>query len=71
MADQAEDGSDGEADGLFADVREEVVFPDAGSEEQRAQSGGDTQDDDCEGASALVLPDPGEPTASQVEDHRA
>jgi hypothetical protein len=29
------------------------------------------EDQDCEGAEARVLPDPGEPTASQIEDHRA
>ena len=31
----------------------------------------DPDDQDCEGAAARVLPDPGEPTASQIEDHRA
>ena len=29
------------------------------------------EDRDCDGADARVLPDPGEPTASQIEDHRA
>ena len=32
---------------------------------------GDADDDDLRGAIHKVLPDPGEPTAAEVEDHRA
>ena len=65
-----EDGSDDQADDLFAETRVEDAVKGTGSVEQ-AEDELDVQDGDCEGASARVLPDPGEPTASQMEDHRA
>ena len=71
MTGRAEDGSDDEADELFADVRERTVQSGTGSEEQKPEHDGDLSDDDGEAPAARVLPDPGEPTASQMEDHRA
>lgn len=56
------------------------VFAEGKAEECRevvdAGEGNDGEKDnlecqDCKGADARVLPDPGEPTASQIEDHRA
>ena len=65
-----EDGEEKGLDELFADGNEEKI-PD----EIDGGNGTDDVEDfsrqDCEGASAHVLPDPGEPTASQIEDHRA
>ena len=71
MADVVGEGSsDAKSDDLFADETGVDVAKGSGSEEQ-AEGEPDIQDDDCEGASKRVLPDPGEPTASQMEDHRA
>ena len=56
---------------LFAEDHKEdgpeVVDVGEGNDDDK----GDPEDQDCEGAVARVLPDPGEPTASQIEDHRA
>ena len=67
-----DDQDDGEGLGeLFADGNEgeipEVVEANEGKDDGEEPLEGE----DCEGAKARILPDPGEPTASQIEDHRA
>ena len=42
-----------------------------GAEVSRDQEGADVEEHDLQGAAHKVLPDPGEPTAAEVEDHRA
>ena len=71
MAGEAEGGSAAEAGDLFGDEREVAIPEGEGSEEQMAAEGDEAAGEDHEGASTRVLPDPGELTASQVEDHRA
>jgi hypothetical protein len=70
MAEEEQEEAE-EGDELFAEDKEEGV-------PEGADVGGDDNDakeplegQDCDGAEARVLPDPGEPTASQIEDHRA
>ena len=63
-------GSDTGAEEQIAVERDEEVIEGSGSEERKAEDD-DSESEDREGAQARVLPDPGEPTASQVEDHRA
>ena len=70
MVGRAEDGSDGAAVEQEVIVQQEEVVEGAASEEQEAKDDS-LEDDDHEGADARILPDPGEPTPSQVEDHRA
>ena len=70
MAGRAEDDSDAAANEQATVERNEEVIEDGSLEEQKADDD-DPASEDCEGAEARVLPDPGEPTASQVEDRGA
>ena len=70
MVGRAEDGNDVEAVEQDVTVQQEEVVEGTVSEEQDARDES-LEDDDHEGADARILPDPGEPTPSQVEDHRA
>ena len=69
MAGRGEDGEDTEAEVQDVVERDEEVENGVGREGQDADD--DPGDEDHEAAEGKVLPDPGEPTASQVEDHRA
>ena len=71
MAGEAEGGSVTEADDLFGDERVVAAPAGKGSEEPEADEGDESTGEGHEEAQTRVLPDPGEPTASQVEDHRA
>ena len=72
---EAEDEED------LKDLISDDVINDHGGEVQAADADadvpdgndhdGDADDDDLRGAVHKVLPDPGEPTAAEVEDHRA
>jgi hypothetical protein len=69
----AGEGQDEEEDlgELFAEGKEEAVPEVVDVDEGHDDNGELPEGQDCEGAIARVLPDPGEPTASQIEDHRA
>ena len=63
-----EDAVQGEAEGeLFGEGEAEVPEVIDVADEDLEQA----EDQDREGAAARVLPDPGDPTTSQIEDHRA
>ena len=70
MAGAAEGGSEEEAEEHVEGKSDEDKVEGAGPEEQQAKDE-DLESDDHDGAEARTLPDPGEPTTSQVEDHRA
>ena len=69
MAGRGEDGSETEANEQVVDKRDEEVAEGVDPEGQDANE--DSIDEEHDAAEGKVLPDPGEPTASQVEDHRA
>ena len=69
MAGVVEDGSDDGAEEQAAEERVEDAVEDAGSVEQVEDES--IADASGEEATARVLPDPGEPTAGQMEDPRA
>jgi hypothetical protein len=56
---------------LFAEDKKEDSPEVVDVGERNDDDKGNPEDQDCEGAAARVLPDLGEPTASQIEDHRA
>jgi hypothetical protein len=71
MAGDEQDEADEGLDELLAEGKAEgipeVVDVGEGNDDEKDNFDGQ----DCEGADARVLPDPGEPTPSQIEDHRA
>ena len=71
MAGNEQDEADEGLEELFAeDEKEDVPEPvDLGEGKDDGEEHPDDQGRG--GAAARVLPDPGEPTASQIEDHRA
>ena len=77
ITDEVVFAADGELEAEDEEDLKDLFGNDQGGEVQAADAdadapeGEDADDDDLRGAVHKVLPDPGEPTAAEVEDHRA